>query len=187
MGALPLKEPPVNYQSQGAAAFKHVLVDPANSIWLASADGAPVDGTDGAGWTGKGSLAYDYTTGTLYTNTGTKASPVWSPVVGDTTADGITAHAGGGKASATHLTATINRLATVATLGDSVLLPPSYVGAQVVVINDGAANAQIFGAGTDTIDGVATGTGVTLTAAHRAIFFCVTAGAWQSLAGTKSS
>jgi hypothetical protein len=42
--------------------------------------GAPVDGTSGsfAGVAEKGALLLDTTNGTLYQNTGTKASPVWS-------------------------------------------------------------------------------------------------------------
>ena len=109
--------------------------------------------------------------------------------------DGIVATAGGTKALAYKLFATINRLTTVANNADSVLLPtPLYVGQFVHIINDGAANVQIFGANSDTIDGVATATGVVLTAASRAFFTCtgVTAGAvpvyaWRSQAGAKSS
>jgi hypothetical protein len=58
-----------------------------------------------------------------------------------------------------------------------------------LVVNDGAAPAKIYGnnAGTDTIDGVAGATGVTLTNAKRAFFFCLTSGAWQSLAGAASA
>jgi hypothetical protein len=109
--------------------------------------------------------------------------------------DGIIATAGGTKAAAYPLFAAINRLSTVANNGDSVLLPPNpKVGQVVQVINDGAANAQIFGANSDTIDGIATATGVVLSAASRAFFSCtgVTAGAvpvyaWRSQAGAKSS
>lgn len=109
------------------------------------------------------------------------ARPFWS------TQDGVTALAGGGKAGATPLTATISRLLTVATAADSALLPPALVGKHVVVINDGAAAAQIFGQGTDTIDGVATGTGVALTNGKIALFFCTTLGAWHSMAAAKST
>jgi hypothetical protein len=104
-----------------------------------------------------------------------------------TTADGLTAHAGGGQASALLLTASVNRLTTVATAADSVKLPPSAPNLAVVIINDGAHAAQVFGSGTDTIDGVATATGVPLTNAKRAIYYCLTAGAWQSLSGGVST
>ena len=106
--------------------------------------------------------------------------------------DAITATAGGTKAAAYQLTATVNRLSVVASAGDSVLLPKApSIGQMVQVINDGAQNADIYGNGTDTIDGVATATGVVLSAASRSLFVCTgfSAGAyaWRSQAGAKSS
>lgn len=103
--------------------------------------------------------------------------------------NGITAHAGGGKANATQLDAKfdVHRISVCATAADSVLLPPAEAGRAVVVINDGAAAAQVFGKGTDTIDAVVTATGVPLTNAKRCIYYCVTAGAWQSSMGVKSA
>lgn len=95
-------------------------------------------------------------------------------------ADGITAHAGGTKAAATVLTAQINRVSVCATPGDSVLLPAAIAGRVVDVFNDGATAMQVFGAGTDTIDGVATGTGVVLSNSKRARYVCFTTGAWIS-------
>lgn len=111
--------------------------------------------------------------------------------VGDV-AVGLTAAAGGTKAAALQLRASFNVLATVATNGDSVLLPTDrQVRDEVIIINDGAANTQVFGAGTDTIDGVATATGVVLTAAKRCSYYCasITAGvaAWVSSMGVKSA
>ena len=110
--------------------------------------------------------------------------------------DGITAHAGGTKAAAYQLTATISRISVAASSSDSVILPtPSFVGQILQVINDGANPIQIFGKNSDTIDGVATATGVALTNADRAFFTCtgVTLAspnpiyAWRSQLGTKSS
>lgn len=108
--------------------------------------------------------------------------------------DGITAHAGGTKAAAYQLTAAINRISTCATNGDSVLLPAvsvADVGLQVEVYNDGAADAQVFGNGSDTIDAVATATGVVLTAAKRCVYTLVSyasgVGAWVSNMGVKSA
>ena len=105
--------------------------------------------------------------------------------------DGITATASGTQSTAYQLSARLNRIATCATNGDSVKLPPPEVGLEIVVINDGAANAQVFGHGTDTVDAVATATGVTLTAAKRCTYYCtsITAGvgAWQSNMGAKST
>ena len=96
-----------------------------------------------------------------------------------TVTDSITAFAGGGKASATVLVSDINFVTTVATAADSVLLPGSKAGMVVYVVNNAAANAmQVFGAGTDTINGVATGTGVSQAAGKGAIYVCATAGVW---------
>lgn len=100
-------------------------------------------------------------------------------VVGST-ATGIAAHAGGTKAAATALTKQFNNITTCATADDSVLLPAALAGRTVYVFNAGAAAARVFGAGTDTIDGVATATGVPLTNAKRAVFVCFADGAWVS-------
>ena len=108
-------------------------------------------------------------------------------LMGGTPKDSITAHAGGGRGSASALQYGWNRISVCATNADSVVLPAAVAGASVVVINDGAANAQIFGAASDTVDGVTGSTGVVITAAKRDILFCLTAGAWQSLLGGKSA
>ena len=59
MTTIAIKEPPINYNSQGAAAFKNVLLDPSHSVWLLNASGAPANG-EGNGWAGIGSLAIDH-------------------------------------------------------------------------------------------------------------------------------
>lgn len=95
--------------------------------------------------------------------------------------DGLTALAGGAKSGATALTAGINRVSTVATIADSVLLPASVAGMVVHVVN-GAANAmQVFGAGTDTINDVATATGVSQAGNKSATYVCPVAGKWYRI------
>lgn len=105
--------------------------------------------------------------------------------------DTITATASGTQATAYQLSARISRISVCATNADSVALPLGKVGLEVVVINDGAANAQVFGAGTDTIDAIATATGVVLTAAKRCTYYCISVssgvGAWVSNMGVKSA
>lgn len=110
-------------------------------------------------------------------------------LLGGATFDGLTAHAGGTRALAVQLAYGMNRASVVATLNDSLALPPAVKGSSVLVINDGAAAAKIYAAnGTnDTIDGVAAATGVGLTNAKRAWFYCLTAGAWQSELGGVSA
>lgn len=116
------------------------------------------------------------------------AAWIWARLFVRSAFDTITAHAGGGKANATQLNFGINRVSVCATAADSVLLPSWVQGAEVLVINDGAAAAQVFGKGTDTIDAIVTATGVALTNATRCWYYAsATAGAWQSFKGVKSS
>ncbi len=96
-------------------------------------------------------------------------------------ASGLTAHAGGGQGSALALTKAINSVGTVGTIADSVKLPTSVAGALVVVVNDAALALQAFGASTDTIDDVATATGIEVPGKSTAIFFCPVAGKWYSV------
>src|ERR1700732_4436972 len=81
-------------------------------------------------------------------------------LVAESSADTITAFATGGQTNATQLTSVVNRITVVATAGDSVKLPAAAAGLDVLVINHGANALQVFGAGTDQIDDVATATGV---------------------------
>ena len=94
--------------------------------------------------------------------------------------NGITAHAGGTKAAAFQLPAGVQlfEIDTVATNGDSVLMPAAVQGQIVMVFNNGAATLNIYGRGTDTINQSTTATAYTLTAGQTAIFFCAKNGAW---------
>lgn len=100
---------------------------------------------------------------------------------------GLTAQADGTKGNATPLGYGINTITTVAGAADSVLLPPAFPGAIAIVINTVATAIQVFGSGTDTIDGIATGTGIDQAASARAVYYGVAgtgdgsdAGAWYS-------
>lgn len=106
----------------------------------------------------------------------------------------LTAQADGTKANATALGYGVNTVSTVAGAADSVLLPYAYPGAVVFVENDVATSMQVFGKGTDTVDGVATGTGVAQGASKRCWYIGVAgagdgtdAGAWVSLVGAATS
>ena len=71
--------------------------------------------------------------------------------------DGLVALASGGQTGAPQMTSMINRIATVATAGDSVMLPPAgrYQGIKnLVVINDGAQVVNIFPGSGDQIGGL---------------------------------
>lgn len=72
--------PPANQVSMGAVRFTFGCIDIPNSIWIFSGEDAPVSGPegDGGGWAGVGSLYICAGDGALYSNTGTRASPVWT-------------------------------------------------------------------------------------------------------------
>jgi hypothetical protein len=85
----------------------------------------------------------------------------------------VVAFAGGGKASATQINGVNAVLGTVATANDSVLLPLGYAGLTIVIHNNTATSAQVFGSGNDTINDIATGTGVPLAGQATAMYRCV--------------
>ena len=93
--------------------------------------------------------------------------------------DTITAHSGGTQAAATALTKTINRVSVAAAAGDSVALPAATAGKAAIIINDGANPIQVFGTGTDTINSIATATGISQGIGTVALYVCVTAGNWE--------
>jgi hypothetical protein len=100
---------------------------------------------------------------------------------------GLTAHAGGTQAAALALSTSksAHEITTVGTAADSVKLPAATgSGAIHWVKNSAAANSlQLFGSGTDTIDGVATGTGVTIAAGKGRVCIDIAAGSWFSILG----
>lgn len=124
---------------------------------------------------GTGTVGADGFLGPL---TGNVTGNLAGGLISGTAAAGLTAHAGGGQGSALALTATVNEVTTVASAADSVALPaPTYVGQIVIVTNAAASNSmQVFGAGTDTINGVATATGVAQAAGKTAMYVSATIG-----------
>jgi hypothetical protein len=96
-------------------------------------------------------------------------------------ANGLTAHAGGGQGSALALTASINRVTTVATAADSVSLPPSLPGLAITVINAAAANSlNVFPVSGDAINALSANTAFAMAANKTATFYCAVAGTWNS-------
>jgi hypothetical protein len=96
------------------------------------------------------------------------------------TQDGVVAKAGGGQTNAFALTATMNRIATVATAGDSVKLPPAKAGLMLLLVNHGANPMQVFGTEGDTINDVASATGVSQMQNSSVFYVCFTEGAWYT-------
>lgn len=94
---------------------------------------------------------------------------------------GLTA-AGTTRADALQLAKAINVISTAAA-STGVILPSAAtvgVGGEVIVFNAGANAVQVYGAGSDTIDGVAGSTGVPLTNAKRCSFFVTAANTYIS-------
>ena len=91
----------------------------------------------------------------------------------------ITAGVGGTQANAVLLPNTINRVGTVTSANDSVKLPAATVGLEIWVINRGANPMQVFGSGTDTINGIATATGISQGVNTNAPYVCSVAGNWE--------
>ena len=97
------------------------------------------------------------------------------------TNDNLTAHAGGGQTNAFQLgSVEISRITTVATTGDSVMLPPAQAGLDLMLINHGANAMQVFGQPGDTINDVASATGVSQMQNSFVFYVCVSAGKWYT-------
>lgn len=67
--ALPANPPPVDTMTQRAAGCKGLLLDPTKRVYVLTNSGKPADG-EGNGWLGTGSMVIDFTTGTIYMQTG---------------------------------------------------------------------------------------------------------------------
>lgn len=89
------------------------------------------------------------------------------------------------QAGATVLTAQNSRVDTAtapaagSTLGDGVALMASAAGLDVLVHNNTAYPIQVYGNGSDTINGISGATGVAVPPGDIALFACMVAGAWQ--------
>ncbi len=96
-------------------------------------------------------------------------------------ADALVAHAGGGQANALALTAIVNRVITVATAADSVVLPAAKQGMEITVINAAAANAMnVYPASGELINALTADTALSVAANKTISFFCAVAGKWNS-------
>jgi hypothetical protein len=108
-------------------------------------------------------------------------------------ASGIVAGTTRTQAGATVLTKQVNRVDTSTapaagtTLGDGVLLLAATAGGETIVINNTNNLIQAYGAGTDTINGIAGATGIPLPPGDVAIFECAVAGDWRVDAGVGAS
>ena len=93
--------------------------------------------------------------------------------------DGLTA-TGTNQGTALPIKTMQTRFTTV-TSGTGAILPVAVAGMNLVVINAGASTLQVYGNGSDTINGTAGATGVALAAGKTAEYFTTVAGAWHQL------
>lgn len=96
----------------------------------------------------------------------------------ESTADFLTAHAGGGQQNGWPITARWSRFTTVTTAGDSATLPPSQAGMSVVIRNDGANAMNVFPASGEYINAGTVNAAYSLIAAKEIVLRCYTAGTW---------
>jgi hypothetical protein len=74
----------------------------------------------------------------------------------------------------------VNNVATVVSIGDSVILPPAKPGVILQVANNGANSMTVYAQGSDTINGVAAATGVSQMAGSTVTYTCLKAGTWTA-------
>lgn len=92
---------------------------------------------------------------------------------------GLTAQPGGqAGAAAAQIIAQVAWVGANGNTGNGVMLPVSMGGYWQVLTNITGLSVQVYGQGTDTINGVTTGTGVPLAAGKTMQLYCYVAGAW---------
>lgn len=87
--------------------------------------------------------------------------------------------AGTNRATALQLAKEVNVIGTAGS-GTGVLLPVGVIGMRITVFNNGANAIKVYATASETIDGVAGATGVTLTNALRCEYFFTAANTWIS-------
>ncbi len=94
----------------------------------------------------------------------------------------VAQHTSPSQATATKMTAMINRVITVTSIGDAVALPPAKAGLEIQVINHGANACTVYGDNTaaDLINDIATATGISQMAGSSVVYSCITAGNWYA-------
>jgi hypothetical protein len=97
----------------------------------------------------------------------------------ESASDGIIA-AGSTQATAARLPITeMNRVTSVA-VGAGVMLPPAEAGLDIIVVNHGANAMQVYGQPGDTINDVASATGVSQMQSSWVYYGCFSPGVWYS-------
>ncbi len=102
-------------------------------------------------------------------------------------ATAITALAGGGQTGAPVLSGIFNRITTVATANDSVILPNATPGVEIYVYNATANSANIFPQSGQSIGVVAVNTARAIAPHVGILFFCTVTGIFDAIVGNATS
>ena len=94
-------------------------------------------------------------------------------------ANGLVALAGGGQAGATPIAAGLSRFATVATAGDSAVLPAASPGLHPIIANAGAAAMNLFPPVGEAINALAANAPFSIPPGRTAVVMCVAPGVWS--------
>jgi hypothetical protein len=97
-----------------------------------------------------------------------------------TTQGPVTATAGGGQASALLINSSITRVGTVATAGDSVILPAAQAGREHIVINSAANSMNVFPPVGGSINALAVNTAYAVAGGKTCTFFVADNGVWYA-------
>jgi hypothetical protein len=90
----------------------------------------------------------------------------------------ITAHAGGGQASAYQITKKFSLITTVATSGDSVKLPAALAGRSGTISNTAANSCNVFPASGDSFSNLGTNAAEALPGYYVLNYYCIDDGVW---------
>jgi len=96
------------------------------------------------------------------------------------TVTGLTALASGGQSGATQLLAGYSNITTVATAGDSVLLPQAEKGRQSIIKNSGAASMAVFPSTSDSINALAVNLSINIPSGGEATFTAISDVVWET-------
>jgi hypothetical protein len=152
-------------------------------IFVANAGAAPMDVFPFLGDTiapAAVNIAYRLAAGTSMLFVCTIAG-TWVLVIPNSASNALTAFAGGGQGSATILPSTVNRVSTVATIGDSVKLPLAAPGSVIFVSNTGVAAMDVFPTTGDQIAPLAANTAYRINTGVSLFFQCTVAAIWTPM------
>lgn len=152
----------------------------ANAIWLKAGHTIALDG-DSTGAATPATVKLSAVVNTLTVTAPTSSftgSVVVAGYVDYSVGNALTA-VGTTRANALQLAKQVNRVTTAAA-STGVVLPVGVVGMRITVFNAGANPIKVYASASETVDGTAGSTGVTLTNALRCDYFFVAANTWVS-------